>query len=86
MIPLLLGFASIQIIGLNKNYLNLFFVILCVIATLKYHYRFNIERKFHELNNVAISEGLNSRQLSKRLVGLKWITPNSLDKKKLQKK
>ncbi len=83
LIPLLLGFASIQIIGLNKNYLNLFFVILCVIATLKYHYRFNIERKFHELNNVAISEGLNSRQLSKRLVGLKWITPNSLDKKKI---
>ena len=30
-------------------------IIFCVGVTLKYHIRFNLERKFHELNNVKFS-------------------------------
>ena len=51
-----------------------------MVITIKYHYRFNIERKFHELQNIQISQAVNSNKLSKKFEGLKWITPNSKDK------
>ena len=83
LIPLFLGLASIQLNLLTKsfkNYLNIFFVIFCLVITIKYHYRFNIERKFHELQNIPISQAVNSNKLNEKFEGLKWITPNSKNK------
>ena len=83
LIPHFLGLASIQLNLITKSfkkYLNIFFVIFCLVITIKYHYRFNIERKFHELQNIQISQAVNSNKLSKKFEGLKWITPNSKDK------
>ena len=75
-----MGLASIQLNYLNKSfkkYLNIFFVVFCLGITIKYHYRFNIERKFHELQNIPISQAINPNKLSEKFKGLKWITPNS---------
>jgi hypothetical protein len=75
-----LGFANIQLNKSNslyKKYLNIFLIIFCISITLKYHIRFNIERKFHELNKVQFSEAVQASYLSKIFSGLKWITPNS---------
>ncbi len=80
LIPFFLGYASTQLNTFTKNYvnyINIFFVIFCLVITLKYHYRFNIERKFHELQNVQISQAINSNVISEKLGGLKWISPNS---------
>ena len=85
LIPFFLGLAHIQfeLINFNskiKRYFILILLIFCVGTTLKYHYRFNIDRKFHELNNVNFSNAINSEKLSKKFVGLKWITPGTKTK------
>ena len=80
LIPLFLGFANIQLDNsdLNyKKYVKLFLITLCIGVTLKYHYRFNIDRKFHELNNVDFSKAQSAKSISNKFNGLKWITPNS---------
>ena len=84
LIPLFIGFAHIQLINLNKNfkkYFSLILIIYCVGTTIKYHYRFNIDRKFHELSNVKFSEAIEPEILSKKFGGLQWITPGIINKK-----
>ena len=44
-------------------------------ATIKYHIRFNENRKFHELNNVNFKLFENAKKIDKIFFGLKWITP-----------
>mgnify|MGYP005746773347 FL=1 len=86
MIPFFLGFANVQLNNINKNYIQyirIFIIVFCVAATLKYHLRFNIERKFHELNNVQFSQAINSITLNKKFLGLKWITPGTQNKSEI---
>ena len=80
LIPLFLGFANVQLNNLDlnyKKYIKLILIIFCMGITLKYHYRFNIDRKFHELNNVDFSKAQSTKSITNKLNGLKWITPNS---------
>ena len=44
-------------------------------ATLKYHLRFNENRKFHELNNVNFKLTVDAKKIHEKLSGLNWITP-----------
>ena len=84
LIPFFLGFANLQLNNLKinfKKYINFFLIIFCLGITLKYHYRFNVERKFHELNKVDFSQSYNAYNLSKKFWGLKWITPTYKTKK-----
>ena len=86
LIPFFLGFAHIQLNNINiryKKYLKMILIIFCVGVTLKYHIRFNLERKFHELNNVKFSLAEDSKYLSEKFLGLKWITPNSKNKNEI---
>ena len=77
LIPLFLGLAHLQIKNDDnlKKFFNYLLIIFCVLATLKYHLRFNVDRKFHELNGVQFSNAVSSSKLSKKLFGLKWISP-----------
>ena len=87
LIPLILGFANIQLnttkIDYKKSF-NILLIIFCVGITLKYHFRYNIDRKFHELNNVKFSQALEAKYLSNKFSGLKWITKNSNNSEKIQ--
>jgi hypothetical protein len=79
LIPLYLGIANIQLNKSNKKYkkyLNIFLIIFCIGITLKYHYRFNLERKFHEFDNVNFNKAIDASHLNKKFSGLKWISPN----------
>ena len=51
---------------------------------MKYHIRFNVERKFHELKDVNFSYSVNASQLDNKFVGLKWITPGTTSQKSAQ--
>ena len=59
----------------NKNFYNLIIIVLCLFVTLKYSIRYDLKRKFHELENVDLSKGIYAKNLDKRLSGLKWISP-----------
>ncbi len=87
LIPLILGFAHIELnrIKINyKNYLNLFLILFCIGMTFKYHFRYNIDRKFHELNNVKFSHAFEAKNLNNKFSGLKWITKNSYNSEKIE--
>lgn len=79
LIPLYLGFAHNYLKKFKFNqrkYISIFLLLFCVIASTKYHQRFNLDRKFHELNKVDFSNSIRAEKISKKLKGLKWITPD----------
>ena len=82
LIPLLTAFAHIFFVPvLNKNRILLYLtIIFCIFSVIKYHYRFNEERKFNELQNVDLKKSINAEILHSSLSGLKWITMNFPDK------
>jgi hypothetical protein len=84
LIPLFCAFAHIELYNLNykyKNYLIYFLVAVCLITTFKYHVRFNLEKKFHELVNVNFTNSVDGKMLDEKFKGLKWITPGTKEKK-----
>ena len=54
-------------------------ILFCLFVTIKYHYRFNEGRKFHELINANFELSINAEVISKSLSGLRWITPQHLN-------
>jgi len=85
LIPVLVGFLLYYKNFLtlnNKNYILHFILLFCLLVTLKYHMRFNVERKFHELNNTTIQNSINASKINKKLSGLNWKSPYFADPKK----
>ena len=75
LIPILLGFSQIYLPKQKTNYVSLILISVCIFATIKYHVRFNENRKFHELNYVNFDLSSKGKEIDKRFKGLKWITP-----------
>ena len=82
LIPILAGFLHINVntYKKNKKYWLFLIILLVVFSTIKYHYRFNIERKFMDLENVDLKKAIPASELSSKLKNLKWITPFSYSK------
>ena len=59
----------------NKKYFSIILIVFTVFITLKYHYRFNETRKFHELEKVDLTKSVSALKIDKDLKGLHWITP-----------
>ena len=79
LIPFLTGFFLyfVEISKIkNKKKLIGIFLIICLAATTKYHIKFNIERKFHELSNTNIRDAVDASTLDKKFAGLFWISPH----------
>ena len=72
-IPVISAFTFV-FIDLKKIFMILI-IIFTIFVTVKYHYRFNENRKFHELTNVNLEKSEQARLIDKKLTGLKWITP-----------
>ena len=58
-----------------KNGLCILIIFLSIFSTFKYHFRYNEERKFHELKNVDFNLTSEAKNIDKKLSGLNWITP-----------
>ena len=75
-------------LGISHYYLNKYFVkkhehkkifiypilLILLFVTTKYHFRFNVERKFIELSNVDLSLSKKAGQIDQSLKGLNWIS------------
>ena len=84
LIPLFSAFTHIDLNNLNYKYKKLliyFLVCVCLITTSRYHIRFNLEKKFHELSNVSFGNSIKGEILDKKFKGLNWITPGIKEKK-----
>jgi len=81
LIPILAGLLHIN---LNQNnsryYFKLLIILLVTFSTIKYHYRFNLERKFMDLENINLEKALPASMLSPKFKNLKWITPFAYSK------
>ena len=78
LIPILFAFSHIYLINykINLNYIfSIILIVFCVLITFKYHLRFNEGRKFHELNYVNFELYSEGKNIDKKFLGLKWITP-----------
>ena len=78
LIPILFAFSDIASSTLKNNkkkLISLALISVCLFATAKYHIRFNENRKFHELNYVNFDQSLPAKEIDKKFLGLKWITP-----------
>lgn len=76
-IPLMAALAIFVNIRANLEYkklINLIFIFITVILTIKYNERFNIDRKFHDLENVNLKNYISASKIDKSLYPLKWIT------------
>ena len=58
----------------NKKILSILLACFCLIATTKYHLRFNEGRKMLNLEKVNLSNFHRGENISSKLKGLKWIT------------
>ena len=63
----------------NKNQITYLLLIILVITTFKYHFRYNENRKFMELENINFNGAIDAKLLDKKLSGLKWITKKYSD-------
>ena len=86
LIPILSGFLHSQLNYLKPNVkkaISYFLIALTFFVTIKYHQRFNVDRKFHELSNVNFSSSIEANLLSEKFNGLNWITPKTNSKEEL---
>ena len=78
LIPIIMAFSHISLrfnkVNFNK-FLPIILISICLFATIKYHLRFNEDRKFHELNYVNFNLASNATEIDQKFLGLKWITP-----------
>ena len=74
LIPLLAAILHLNISYLKKSSKIITIILFIVlISTIKFHLRYNIERKFHDLESVNKSEAIDAKKIHKNLSGLKWI-------------
>ena len=75
LIPILasLCHANIKLKNGEKK-LRFLIILILIFATIKFHYRYNIDRKFMELEGIDKSIAFNAKEIHPNLKGLKWVT------------
>ena len=74
LIPVLAAVIHVNLNNLKIDPKVIYIIIfIALFATVKFHLRFNVERKFHELNGVNFSHSINASKLEKKLSGLKFL-------------
>ena len=87
LIPYISALFHTEIISLNLNKKKIIvstLIIFCIFITVKYSFRYNLDRKFHELNNVDFSNGIEASIIDKKFKNLIWITPGKINKEQVQ--
>lgn len=87
LIPILAAILHINLIEIGKKKYVMFFLLILVFVSIKYHHRYNVERKFIDLENINKASYINAIDIHEKLKGLKWVTgfSNPSDDKKLLK-
>ncbi len=78
LISILFAFIEIEIINSKikfKKFISYLSIIFLIVITFKYHWRYNENRKFHELYNVNLKEAISAKIVHNSLNGLLWINP-----------
>ena len=75
LIPIIAAVLHLNILKFNKSSKVIWVVIFIVLfATIKFHLRYNIDRKFHDLEYVDKSIAIDASVIHQNLKGLQWIS------------
>jgi hypothetical protein len=75
LIPILAAALHINLNNIRVNRKMFYLLIFVVLfATVKFHLRFNIDRKFLDLENVDKSKAINVNKINENFNNLKWIS------------
>jgi len=75
LIPFVLGIAHYFFKKYyEKKIIIIPLLLILIFSTSKYHFRFNVEKKFMELSNVDLNLAIDAKILDNSFKGLKWIT------------
>ena len=66
-----------------SNYFKIFIVLLVCFVTSKYHLRYNIDRKFLDLENINKNNAQKAEILDAKMKNLKWLNPYHEPKEEL---
>ncbi len=85
LIPWCLGFSYYFISKYYDRSFNSYLVFFfLIISTVKYHIRFNVEKKFMELSTANFNISIDAKNLDKSLKDLKWISPRFITNPSLE--
>ena len=75
LIPILSAILHINLNNLKINS-KIFYLLIFVVlfATVKFHIRFNIDRKFLDLENIDKTKAINANEINENFKNLKWIS------------
>ena len=77
LIPIIAAVIQINLVESKVNSKILFLIVFIVLfATTKFHYRYNIDRKFHDIENIDKGLALQANSIHPNLKNLKWLTKN----------
>ena len=81
LVPLLASVLHFSFDLNNKKFLSTIVIVILLFASFKFHNRFNIERKFIELEDIDKTKAIDASYIHKNLKGLKWINNEYPDPK-----
>ena len=68
----------------NKKFVCLGTIFLIVFVSIKFHIRFNIDRKFHDLENIDKSKAIQANSINENFKNLKWISKSDQPENELK--
>ena len=77
LIPVIASTLHLNLLKIKRKEIFIFLILIIFFVTIKFHYRYNIDRKFHDLEAVNKSTAVNAEILSPKMKHLRWITPYS---------
>ena len=79
-IPLVTAFSHIYFFKyFSKKYFIYFIILICLFSVTKYHFRYNEQKKFMELENANFDLAIKAGKIHKIFNGLQWITAHYLN-------
>ena len=85
LIPIIAAVIQINLKKAEVNLKIIFLIIFIVLfATTKFHFRYNIDRKFHDLENIDKNLAIKANYIHPNLNNLNWITNNDEPKNEVE--
>ena len=79
LLPILASTIIINLSTINntsKKNIIYFMIVILLFSTLKYHFRYNVDRKFLDIENLNKNLAVDGKLIDAKFENLKWISPN----------
>ena len=64
---------NLKFLKIDRKYFMII-ILIVLIATIKFHLRFNVDKKFHDLESIDKKQAIKASEINKNFNNLKWIS------------